>query len=337
LQFVPGGVTVAGRRLELPLDQVYVSLRGYPSSNANIRQGRGASNTTDRYEEPLGLQERDTAAQFAKLLAEPVDLAQAFRTQRTMVILGDPGSGKTTLCRWLALLTVRAVKNGEERLKVLAGAVDSGSADPKRVLDLGRAHLPIFMRIADVEEKYAKCKSGATLDDLLGASQTFGCPVYLDGDQVGQKVDAEDLTIFLRGYLGRNQASVFLDGLDELADPLARGKIVALVHRFLDDHFKESSDAGGRLVVTSRIIGYELHPLRDSVSKFTIERLKPEAVQVFSHTWHRAYFEQAGVDGADAAAKSGSERFLAQVFNPSRTALRELASNPLLLTDPAMK
>ena len=331
LRFVPGGVVVGGRRLELPLDQVYVSLRGYPAPAADMRQARSARQRTARYEEPLALQERDASAQFAKVFAESVDLGQAFRDHRAMVVLGDPGSGKTTLSRWLALVAARAFGRGPARLRVAAKLVDTSAPRPDEPVELGPAHLPIFLRIADVEKEYAR-RRGATLEELLGAGESIGRPVYLAGPERGEKVDPADLAEFLRGYVKRQQAIVFLDGLDELADPNDRKTMVSLIHRFLDEHFPEDPADGNRLVVTSRVIGYELHPLRDSVSKFTIERLKDDSIRSFSDAWHRAYFTQAGGSDTAAAARAASEAFRAQVLNPSRGAVRDLATNPLLLS-----
>lgn len=36
-----------------------------------------------------------------------MSLSQAFQYERQLIILGDPGSGKTTLARWLALKLAR--------------------------------------------------------------------------------------------------------------------------------------------------------------------------------------------------------------------------------------
>ena len=107
-------------------------------------------------------------------------------------------------------------------------------------------------------------------------------------------------------------------------------------------------------MVTSRIIGYEAHPLRDTVAKFTIERLSERSIVAFSRAWHGAYFARlaesaesaapaapaapepgaagaAQAEGAAEAAEAANHSFIGQIFHPSRAALRELVSNPLML------
>jgi Zinc finger, C3HC4 type (RING finger) len=55
---------------------------------------------------------------------ESINLGQAFRRFRSVVILGDPGSGKTTLARWLTFKLARALLRQEDRIVVPADQVD---------------------------------------------------------------------------------------------------------------------------------------------------------------------------------------------------------------------
>jgi predicted NACHT family NTPase len=57
---------------------------------------------------PVSIEERDRPHLFHKRNERTVTLGEAFQQDRRLVILGDPGSGKTTLCRWLALKLARA-------------------------------------------------------------------------------------------------------------------------------------------------------------------------------------------------------------------------------------
>src|SRR5205085_6546581 len=71
-----------------------------------------------------------------------------------------------------------------------------------------------------------------------------------------------------QAYLDQGRALVVLDGLDEVANPDQRKKVMQEVKKFLQNQVPESDDSpdrwnGNRLLLTSRIIGYQFDPLTD--------------------------------------------------------------------------
>ena len=64
------------------------------------------------------LDERRSFREFPpeKIEPKPVDLAQALTDSRFLVILGAPGSGKTTMSRWLALTFAEKRQADSDRL-----------------------------------------------------------------------------------------------------------------------------------------------------------------------------------------------------------------------------
>ena len=335
LRYVPGGVTIRQSRIDLPLDQLYVSLRGYPGSVGDIRK---AAEAQGQHAEPLVLQERGRRGHFVQTEADAVDLGRAFYQNRAMVVIGDPGSGKTTLLRWLALMFAQAMWSGHERVDVLSRYVDTDTLRPNQRVDFGSTRLPIYLRVADLVPEFRRLKGQVAIEDLLGCGVTGGRPVYLDTPQRrGTPIEPENLAKFFRACLGRQEAVVFLDGLDEVADPHDREQIVRLLDPFLEIHFRQPAapGTGNQLVVTSRRIGYENNALPEQVARYTIEPLSDRSIVTFAQAWHAAYVMQRASDIGSGDLPSGpnaAARFLAQIFHPAHTPLRELASNPLMLS-----
>ena len=138
----------------------------------------------------------------------------------------------------MALVFARAIGAGSPRVQVAWRYVDTGAIRPEQPVDLGSARLPIYLRIADLADELNRRGGQGSLDDLLGFGVSLGRPVYLDRpERKGKEIDPKVLTDFLLGALGRQEAVVFLDGLDEITNPADRQPIVNLIHRFLDVHF----------------------------------------------------------------------------------------------------
>lgn len=122
------------------------------------------------------------------------------------------------------------------------------------------------------------------------------------------------------------QCLVMLDGLDEVANPDVRRKVVRWVERQVETF------GANRFLLTSRPNGYRDNPL----SGFTALRLLPftsAQVERFVRNWYLANelaAYQKDDPGVRMAAEEGANDLLARLHRtPS---LQELAVNPLLLT-----
>jgi len=143
-----------------------------------------------------------------------------------LVILGDPGSGKTTLTRWISTAYLLRRK-GDPTWKDLP--------DVKTLPDVDL--LPIVIRCRDLKEN---CLDG-TLEDILGhtlrkAELTF--------------TEADALQIVLRKRLCEGTALLIIDGLDEIADPSIRSRFGQQLENIHVAYPKAP------IIVTSRIVGY---------------------------------------------------------------------------------
>ncbi len=67
---------------------------------------------------PISIEERDRPHLFHRRNERTITLGEAVQQERKLVILGDPGSGKITLCRWFAIKLARAYLQKEEEVWV---------------------------------------------------------------------------------------------------------------------------------------------------------------------------------------------------------------------------
>jgi predicted NACHT family NTPase len=146
------------RQVQVLLEEVYVSLQAeeeLPLSSVDRRLYEYEIKAIQEYE---GLEDEEREdllenlqAQYYKeddalLKGEPLGLAELTRNYEKLVILGDPGAGKTTLMRYLALRHAQAIRLGIETSE-----------------ELGKVCLPLYLRIAD----YAEHSDGQSMEDYL--------------------------------------------------------------------------------------------------------------------------------------------------------------------------
>ncbi|HYU31647.1 MAG TPA: CHAT domain-containing protein [Thermoanaerobaculia bacterium] len=367
--------TLSGGRLAVPLTAVYVALRGDRSNpyerrrsrETLEREARQAENLPEierlspeeryrftfriiaqlsRHPVPAALEERGRPRLFGAAEDRSVSLGEAFRRERRLALLGDPGSGKTTLARWLALRLATACLQGEPRIRVPAHQVDPALEESADEMDLGPARVPILVRIA----AYAKARRerpGLSLAAFLGHHLGSGWDQPVT-DSRGRALDPASLHLLLLDLLETGRAVVLLDGLDEVSDPADRYEVAREIDRFLESWLPDEpprgmpaaipAEAGGnQAVITSRIVGYEMAPLSGEATHLTIEPMGPVAIDRFCAVWmravHRAQRSADRWDGeaeAEAARQAvGLQRAIADL---KERGAEDLASNPLLIT-----
>jgi hypothetical protein len=349
--------------LQIPLEQVYVALKGQPEREYEWRQAQSLHETEVKEAAGVGAFDMIPPQTLADLEAANVrqtyrpqkeaekqarltdvrNLADAFRTHRRLVILGGPGSGKSTLGRWLTLqfarVLLRHIDEGQlDELKpgpvrVAASQVDPLAARDAEEVHLGPARLPILVRIADYARHLVRSPD-APLDSFLGAD-----PAYEHlFENNGEKVESEPLNTLLRAALARQFAVVILDGLDELTETNRRN-VVLKVQEFIADYIPplpgmdrlpDPWEAGCNQVLgTSRYVGYRTAPIRAGATHFGIEPMSREAVEVFARSWS-ASVNKAREEGGKS--RVSGDALIREIYNPGRPAIRQLARNPLLVT-----
>ncbi len=298
----PRGVMQARRSISLPLEEVFVALKAEREVarerfDPRLAQTMGGleSLLDDPYERALF----DRSPRV-----ENVDLAKAVREQSRVVILGEPGAGKTTLSRFIALQFAKAIRSAQPTVCHKDGN------------EYGEARLPILMRVADYAEAFAKDRN-LRLRDFLPRSFT-----NLDAS-------ADALAKLFKDRLGRGEALVLLDGLDEVTDSGDR----SLIAREIED-FVAAIDRRNRVIVTSLIAGYRESPLNADFSLFTLRELELEQIERFLDRWcaaaERFHTPDAPTEEIARRAKPEIDGITRAV--KENTGVKRLASNPLMLT-----
>ena len=155
-------------------------------------------------------------AELARLLRtyldqslQPMLEVLADPSQHKLVVLGDPGSGKSLLLHYLVLAWAEA-------------------NDPH----LGDAPLPLLMELRDYASRRAKGEVNGMLDYLSRA------------ESLRWRLDPEALEHWLRHH----RTQMLFDGLDEVFDPELRQEVTTAIHRFADDYPAAQIVVSSRLI-----------------------------------------------------------------------------------------
>ena len=263
---------------EVRLPDIYVPLHA-------MRRGSGR-------EEPQAMQEENKRLPVLDALTTK---------ERRVVLLGEPGSGKTVLVNYLAGCLAEAAAGGEV------------SAD---IPDTIKHLLPIRLILREVAAAYFP-HSVKAADTLLWQAVREDLSKRLGISQVDNVFDR------LQTRIQQTGALFFLDGLDEVPESGGRRKALLESVRQLVDNWKNC-----RFLVTARPYAYAQAVNR--LTGFPVLELVPfdeDQRNAFISGWYRAMQSYIGMSAANADYKAQSLQTAAQ-----RPELVELASRPLLLT-----
>ncbi|WP_392530184.1 NACHT domain-containing protein [Nostoc sp. C117] len=213
-----------------------------------------------------------------------------------MVVLGAPGTGKTTLLRHLTLIYA----NKQERLHHRKA--------PKLI--------PVLLYLRDIRQEIVNKQP--LLADLIT-------------EQVKQQRKIKPLNLppnWFAEKLRQNKCLVMLDGLDEVADETQRQQ----VSRWVDEQMQIYHDTA--FILTSRPIGYKNARLQQEVTVLEVQSFNFKQIQRFIQNWYfeTEVMNRAGEDdlGVREEVKQQADDLINRIKNSSP--LRAIAVNPLLLT-----
>jgi hypothetical protein len=210
---------------------------------------------------------------------------------RRVVVLGDPGGGKSTLCQRVCFDLARA-----SRLSSQFSGRNHVSLDEQRV--------PFRIILRNFEQ----ARSVDPQLDLL---------TFLVRDLKSYSSEPDDsIRSVVKYLLHSGRAAIAFDGLDEILDTANRRHYVDLVAAMCDQY------PLCPVLVTSRFVGYESAPLPKDFDKIALLKFDDDEVKDYAHR----FMVHIG-DKTDNEAEIESVRFLAQ----TRDNARDLRKNPLML------
>lgn len=274
---------------ELELRRLYVALRMHIEVVSN---DKAEEDDLERFERHRYYSDFDGDVN----VREVVSLGERLAAVKRVVILGDPGAGKSTILRWLATAYL---------LKAQAAFDWQDIPDVDSLPD--ESWLPILIRCRDLPA------SAITLDDMLLHS--------LRKNEVPE-AECKALTSLLRSKLDAGEAILLVDGLDEITDPSARAGFaeqLTRIHRAIPK---------APVVITSRIVGYREmgYRIRYGFEHLTVADLSRSDKDEFARRWC-ALTERVG--SAEAA-----DSLISDIHSSDR--IERLTGNPMLLTTMAL-
>lgn len=223
----------------------------------------------------------------------PLPLVQAVKNNLHLVLLGEPGAGKSTTLQYLGLQFADLQEQGEGKS-----------------LGLDEVRIPILLRLSD----FALRLNSADLllkDELIRAVQ----------EKVQERSLAERL---FERWAYASRLLVLLDGLDETNQQ--RNQVISKIQNFSRSEIGKNA----RIILTSRLAGYttlsEPQPTQmSSFREYTLRPLQGGDVEGFILGWLHVLQPK----WTEAAYKAGATHILAEMMR--YPALWRLRSNPLLL------
>ena len=268
-----GTLRISENDPDLPLTQVFVLLQAAPQPPPPpLKRQQGYPDLLPHPErlEHAGLPSDSSAP-------SPVPLEQALKEASHLVLLGEPGAGKSTTLQFIGLCFAHADEHW-----------------PKEKLNLEEARVPILLPLPELADAPASEKATILLNALV-----------LEVCRRLQVCTPEQARTLLFRWTEGPGLAVLLDGLDEVAEERRGAARQAVL-----DFVRSSPGQKARLVVASRTAGYV--PLGDPFREYTLKPFSgPREARDFLANWLGALRPEW-----DAAAK-GDELLQALEARPA--------------------
>jgi predicted NACHT family NTPase len=238
-----------------------------------------------------------------------LSIGEALQQNKHLVIVGAPGAGKTTLLKYLAITFARKFH--------------------KEKLGMDEERIPLLLFLRD----FNRFLDNQNLKGNLLSYKADLLPHFLYEyyDQTAKQLNLSKE--FFKQLLNSGKCLVLMDGLDEVADPVKRGRVTEVVSN-LTQHYDKN-----QFIISSRPRGYEgeaKQRLSTHCADCLIRDFDESDISEFTRSWYKAVtYERLG---ENAAATREAEIFAEDLIRRIKAEphVKALATNPLLLSILAM-
>ncbi|MDY7095574.1 MAG: SUMF1/EgtB/PvdO family nonheme iron enzyme [Acidobacteriota bacterium] len=260
----------------------------------------------------------------------PVSALEALATEPQLVLLGDPGSGKSTFVNHLATLFSRAWLVQDEVWKQVLGRDFHEPLFPLRVVLRRWSASLVGEGGEEASRDTPQDRRGGAARKKLSAAEVRELAYRALESQTALSRQR------LLERLDEPSTLVLFDGLDEVPEPeKAPGKKGrdADRRRLIIQAISALGTAhdGCKILVTCRVKPYQDpgYQLPDCPS-YVLAGLDDERIRTFIHRWYEEIQRIGQLEPARATA--ARDRLLQELWQPGREVLVEMARTPLLLT-----
>ena len=284
------------KRGQLSLDTLYVSL----DTTASVE-----------VEEDKKKKSKDPLESFREK-NRPLSALEALATSpsRRAVLLGLPGTGKSTYVRYLTLKMAQAALDRSQNIQNLLPTWPGGVILPV-IVPLGR--------LAETVPPDQKKGSAELIEKFIQKN--------LESEQQERPAVAAFATSILKVLMSEGGLVLF-DGLDEVADLNLRPVIVEAVEDFVE---KYSHNLASRFLVTCRTYSYQDAKWQlTGWPTYELALLSQQKIEQFVKAWHSEHIRIDPTRRADYEKKR--EKLLATLRPGDRRRLYEIAPYAIILT-----
>jgi HEAT repeat protein len=237
---------------------------------------------------------RSPVRQTASLEASKVvALTEVLKDKSRLVVIGAPGTGKTTFVSYLILKCAK--KEAREKL------------------GFGKELIPIVISLRSLKK--------AAEEDHLPSANDF--PDFYAKYQHAK----EPTQGFFKYHLERGNCLVLFDGLDEVDTIRERNRVAEWIDNEIVNNYPEN-----RYVLTCRPLSYQGTYLSNGFAEFEICDLTLDDAYTFIGHWYRALERISVGEGEEAQRRAEEESTKLVRVVQANERLKKLVMNPLLLT-----
>ncbi|MBD2212630.1 NACHT domain-containing protein [Nostoc linckia FACHB-104] len=286
---------------KLLLRRLYVALRVQVEIASNTEVDEAALEAIEKYR--IAKQRKRVGWSIEDIdeeeTSERASIGQRLAKAKRLVVLGDPGAGKTTMVRWITTAYLLRLKQDPD-WKDLPDVSTLPDED----------WLPIIIRCRDLDETSLR----GSLDDILG---------YTLRKAEMSEAECTALRSILKQKLQQGTALLLIDGLDEITNPRLRATLCQQIEK-ISDAYKQAP-----IIVTSRIVGYRemRYRIGRQFEHVTVAELTKEDKDDFASRW-------CDITELPERREKAKIELIKDIHSAER--IERLTGNPMLLTTMAL-